>query len=466
MSFEHFCNLRSELKSECEGYLKVVKRLGARRRYFRLSGAVLYEYVSSDATEDREPREIVVESVQGTNQVKRELVVQVADKKKPVTVIAYTAEDYVVWKQALSAAARRDIFNKYSIGRQLGRGAFGEVYYGEEKSTGLPVAIKRIEKRKHSRYLEREINVAKSVNHPGVVMTHDIFESSEHLYLVLEFMGGGELYDVLAEHETLSEKVASEVTRSILQALAYLHRNGIVHRDLKPENILCKSKEWSELNVKIADFGLAGLMVAAKQKREPDEDDEVVFRKHSAECGPKKHFTERLGTFISKKLSSAHGLDMEIQGSSQHKDNLQWHDYDLYAAAENELLGTDQTMSSFVGSPAFCAPEVLRKQQYGPPVDSWGVGCILFNILCGKLPFEGATAKETVRLVKVAKYEMLEEDWSGISAEAKSLVKALLQEDVSLPLFSQDFRSYPLPASLTLRLHRFSVCILRVSCSR
>lgn len=90
--------------------------------------------------------------------------------------------------------------------------------------------------------MEREVNVAKSVDHPQVVKTYDIFETSDHLYLVLEFMEGGELYDVLAEHGALSEKIASKVVRSVLQALVYLHRNGIVHRDLKPENILCKSK--------------------------------------------------------------------------------------------------------------------------------------------------------------------------------------------------------------------------------
>lgn len=415
--------------------MKVVKRLGTRRRYFRLSGAVLYEYVSCDSKHESEPREVVVSEVQLVNNSKREITLQVVNRKRPIVVIAYTDDDHRIWKKALSEASKRDVFKKYRIGRELGRGNFGDVFYGEKNDTNMPVAIKRIEKKLNSRYLEREINLAKSIQHPAIVTTYDIFETNEYLYLVLEYMGGGELYDVVAEHGTVSELVASRVIRPILQALVYLHRNGIVHRDLKPENILCKSREWKCLDVKLADFGLAGLMVLSKQSKEPDDDEEVVFSKPVTEQTARKAMSLRIGTFINKTMSS--GVHANLFGTKESlpidepsDDGINWHDYDLYAAAENELLGTDQTMSSYVGSPAFCAPEVLRKQKYGPPVDSWGMGCILFNILTGKLPFEGDTARETVKLVKAAKYEMLEEDWSGISAEAKSLVRGLLQEDV------------------------------------
>lgn len=424
MSADKYTYLRSVLASEVEGYLKVVKRLGTRKRYFRLSGAVLYEYQNSDVSAtDGEPREVIVKNVKSTNETKREITFFVVNKKKPVTVIALSAEDYSLWKKALSEASKRDIHEKYCIGRELGTGSYGEVFYGERRDTGLPVAIKRIEKRSNARYLEREVNVAKCVNHAQVVKTYDIYETADQLYLVLEYMEGGELYDVLAEHGTLSEKIASQVVRSILQALVYLHRNGIVHRDLKPENILCKSKQWGMLDVKVADFGLAGLMVNSTQLSDPDDDEDVPDGKSLPEA--KRPIRERLGSLLSpRRIGNTAAANPESR-----KEN--WHDYDLYAAAENELLGADQTMTSYVGSPAFCAPEVLRKNAYGPPVDSWGLGCILFNILTGTLPFEGKTARETVKLVKTAKYDMPEETWSGISTEAKSLVKGLLQEDVS-----------------------------------
>lgn len=432
MSFERFRDLQSVLETEVEGYLKVVKRLGtSRRRYFRLSGAVLYEYLNDEChLQDLGPREGIVSDVLNTNEMKREITFLVANRKKGITVIAHDLDDFYLWKTALTAASKRDIFNAYKIGRQLGRGSYGDVFYGEHAFTGLPVAIKRIEKRSNNRYLEREVNVVKSIHHSNVIKTYDIYETTEHLYIVLEYMAGGELYDVLAERGTLSEKLASQVMRSILEALSYLHRNGIVHRDLKPENILCKTKDSNKLEVKVADFGLAGFMVAAKQVQSPKVKDELLTPKGLTLTPPgRRVFSEQLRSLLSPRRPRSRIADLPDPRAVFNDED--WHDYDLYAAAENELLGTDQTMTSYVGSPAFCAPEVLRKNKYGPPVDSWACGVILFNILSGKLPFEGRTAKETVKLVKTARFEMPDADWSGISDEAKSLVKSLLQEDVS-----------------------------------
>lgn len=438
MSFEKFRHLQSILETEVEGYLKVVKRLGTtRRRYFRLSGAVLYEYPNGeDQFQELEPREGIVSDVLNTNGIKREITFLVANRKKGVTVVTQNDEDFKLWKTALTEASKRDIFNKYNVGKQLGSGSYGDVFYGEHKETGLPVAIKRIEKRSNNRYLEREVNVAKSIQHANVVKTYDIFETTEHLYIVLEYMAGGELYEVLAKSGTLSEKLASHVIRSILQALSYLHRHGIVHRDLKPENILCKTRDWNNLEVKVADFGLAGLMVTAKQVQKPNAEDELTSPKGVIPSPNRRMFSEQFWSILSPRRPSSRTSEVpdraiEIPDPRDVFNLDDWHDYDLYAAAENELLGTDQTMTSYVGSPAFCAPEVLRKNKYGPPVDNWGVGVILFNILSGKLPFEGHNAKETVRLVKTAKYQMPDKEWKGISREAKSLVKSLLQEDVS-----------------------------------
>lgn len=435
MSFEKFRHLQSILETEVEGYLRVAKRLGStKRRYFRLSGAVLYEYPNGEGhLEDLEPREGVVSAVLNSNGIKREITFVVANRKKCITVVAQNDDDYKLWKTALTEASKRDIYNKYKVGRQLGRGSYGDVFYGEHRQTGLPVAVKRIAKKSNNRYLEREVNVAKSIHHANVVKTYDIFETAEYLYIVLEYMGGGELYEVLAESGTLSEKLASHVIRSILQALAYLHRHGIVHRDLKPENILCKSRDPNKLAVKVADFGLAGLMVTAKQVQTPNVDDEVTSPKSSPSPN-RRLLSEHFRSILSPRRPLGRPSDftdraLEIPNPREVFNIDDWHDYDLYAAAENELLGTVQTMTSYVGSPAFCAPEVLRKNKYGPPIDSWGVGVILFNILTGKLPFQGRNAKETVKLVKTAKFQMPDEDWKEISKEAKSLVKSLLQED-------------------------------------
>lgn len=115
--------------------------------------------------------------------------------------------------------------------------------------------------------------------------------------------------------------MASNVVRSILQALVYLHRNGIVHRDLKLENILCKSKNWPELGVKIADFGFAELMVSAEQRNGPDEGGEKNLSKSPPPDG--KHLMRERGEtlmFWEKPEQSR----SENPGAKKEK----WHGYD------------------------------------------------------------------------------------------------------------------------------------------
>lgn len=439
MSYEQFRHLQSVLETEVEGYLKVLRRIGIpKRRYFRLSGAVLYEYPCGEGQLCRhDPREGIVSQVINANGLKREITILLSNRKRPLTLLAKNEPEYDAWKNGLTEASKRDVFNQYHIGRKLGSGSYGDVFYGEHKESGVPVAIKRIEKTSNSRYLEREVNVVKSIHHANIVKTYDIYETTEYLYLVLEYMAGGELYGVLAKFGTLSEKIASQLIRSILEALSYLHRHGIVHRDLKPENILCKTTDCSNLDVKVADFGLAGLMVTAKQVQVPDAEDEIVSPKSDTGNLNRRVFSEQLWSLLSPRRHYARpGGDAErlthVIEPREVFNFDDWHEYDLYAAAENELVGSEQTMTSYVGSPAFCAPEVLRKVKYGPPVDSWGVGVILFNILTGRLPFEGRNPKQTVILVKAAQYEMPPREWSGITVAAKSLVKSLLQVDVSL----------------------------------
>lgn len=89
---------------------------------------------------------------------------------------------------------------------------------------------------------------------------YDVINTKETLFIVMEYMEGGMLYDALAKEKFFSEKRASQVMRSLFEALGFLHQNDIVHRDVKPENVLCTGKEWP-LTVKLADFGLADVIM-------------------------------------------------------------------------------------------------------------------------------------------------------------------------------------------------------------
>ena len=108
--------------------------------------------------------------------------------------------------------------------------------------------------------LRKEVVTMQRINHPNCIRLHDVFEEGNYICLVLDLVTGGELFDRIIARGHYSEKDAAEVSREVLQAVAYLHSQGIVHRDLKPENLLYMSNDENsgEYNhIKVADFGLA-----------------------------------------------------------------------------------------------------------------------------------------------------------------------------------------------------------------
>jgi serine/threonine protein kinase len=153
----------------------------------------------------------------------------------------------------------RKLANFYDMGKELGRGAFSIVYRGKAKSDGKEVAIKAISKKNISEEelstLGREIAIMKKLQHPGIVQLEDIFETDDTLYLVLELVDGGELFDQIVDRGNYSEADAATLLRQVFEAVDFMHSKGIAHRDLKPENLLvCGPKKET---VKLADFGLS-----------------------------------------------------------------------------------------------------------------------------------------------------------------------------------------------------------------
>jgi len=150
-----------------------------------------------------------------------------------------------------------NILDHYEIGKDIGKGAFSVVREGIQKGTGKKVAIKSIRtKFIKTKLLMREIDIMKKVgNHPNILKLYEVYESKNFLYLVLELVNGGELFDQIVARGEYSEKDASNIVRQIISAVAHLHANGIAHRDLKPQNLLCVSPEGDD--IRMADFGLS-----------------------------------------------------------------------------------------------------------------------------------------------------------------------------------------------------------------
>ncbi|KAF1982361.1 lanosterol 14-alpha-demethylase [Aulographum hederae CBS 113979] len=152
---------------------------------------------------------------------------------------------------------------QYKISEQLGKGHFASVYLCIEKNSGMKYAVKKFEKRpgpgEKSRVegLQQEVAVLMSVSHPALLCLKDTFDEEDGVYLVLELAPEGELFNWIVMKQKLTEADARKVFVQLFQALKYLHERNIVHRDIKPENILLVDKQ---LNVKLADFGLAKII--------------------------------------------------------------------------------------------------------------------------------------------------------------------------------------------------------------
>lgn len=174
------------------------------------------------------------------------------------------------------SSKRRKAQNKigpWKLGRTLGRGSTGRVRLAKNVNTGKLAAVKIVpklnfKKLENPKYktndasklpygIEREIIIMKLISHPNIMGLYDVWENKNDLYLILEYIEGGELFDYLIKRGKLQEFEAINYFKQIIQGIGYLHQFNICHRDLKPENLLLDFNK----NIKIADFGMAALEV-------------------------------------------------------------------------------------------------------------------------------------------------------------------------------------------------------------
>jgi len=185
------------------------------------------------------------------------------EKPKPKETPPKAEYKSSVGSSAGSSLNKGDIFDKYTFKEELGRGAFSIVKLAVAKESGDKVAIKVIDKSKMSeqykKNLQMETEILKKVDHPNIIKMIEIFETEEYLFLVMELVTGGELFDKIVEKGCYTEKDAASLVYKIVSAIDYLHELDICHRDLKPENLLLKSSEY-DTEVKIADFGLSKIV--------------------------------------------------------------------------------------------------------------------------------------------------------------------------------------------------------------
>lgn len=158
-----------------------------------------------------------------------------------------------------------NILIDYSIGPELGTGAFGSVRTAVHKATGQERAIKTVKKEKVCKDMQArskfftEIDVLRQINHPNILQLFEFYEDKKSFHLVTEKLNGGELFEFIVSSEMLSESIAAHFMQQILNAVNYCHKRGIIHRDLKPENLLLDRRSPNAI-LKVIDFGASGLI--------------------------------------------------------------------------------------------------------------------------------------------------------------------------------------------------------------
>ncbi|TMW58966.1 hypothetical protein Poli38472_007111 [Pythium oligandrum] len=149
----------------------------------------------------------------------------------------------------------------YRLGKTLGIGSFGKVKLATHEITGHKVAIKILNRNKirnldMGEKVRREISLLRKMRHPHLIRLYEVIDTPTDIFMVLEYVAGGELFDYIVSKGRLSPEEARHFFHQIISGVEYCHFHRIVHRDLKPENLLLDADN----NVKIADFGLSNVM--------------------------------------------------------------------------------------------------------------------------------------------------------------------------------------------------------------
>ncbi|XP_060604245.1 peripheral plasma membrane protein CASK-like [Ruditapes philippinarum] len=282
----------------------------------------------------------------------------------------------------------------YELQDVIGKGPFSIVRRCLHRDSRKQFAVKIVDVAKFTSSpglstedLKREASICHMLKHPHIVELLETYSSDGMLYMVFEYMDGADLCFEIVKRASAgfvySEAVSSHYMRQILEALRYCHANGIIHRDLKPHCVLLASTENSA-PVKIGGFGVAVQLPEGGQ--------------------------------ISGDVVINHNLD-------------------LWLELREDRVGR-------IGTPQFMAPEVVKREPYGKPVDVWGCGIMLFILLCGYPPFMG-TKERLADLIVQGKYHMREKQWITISPEAKDLVSRMLEVDAEQRITIEEALAHP-----------------------
>lgn len=265
----------------------------------------------------------------------------------------------------------------------IGRGAFGEVRVVKKRDTGEVFAMKKLRKtemvaRQQVAHVRAERDVLAEADNPWATTLYYAFQDAKYLYLIMEYVPGGDMMTLLIAQDVFSEEMTRFYVAETILAIESIHSLGYVHRDLKPDNILI----GVDGHIKLSDFGLA-----------------TTFRSSMK--------------FPWANLKDSGSADSTPRSSEDSKRR------------SRDRRSRRALAYSTVGTPDYIAPEVFQQAGYGKECDWWSLGVIMFEMLIGYPPFASDSPQETYTKILNWKTTLIFPSEPKISKEATDLIRRL-----------------------------------------